>query len=338
MTLVEPAADHTPGKPPRHRRGGLSFVLGIVALVVAATGGWLWWSVSPEPSFAGGSPASSAGPDSAPAFLVQPTFLVEVATEQQIRDHTPTALSMFRFADNPRILVLAFASLRDQGRTLNRVAALVEKAGLPRDRALNDIELDRAIRAQGDTSETFFYGHDYGAGSLARFFALADRDGIELSPEEETLRALLRQEGWLTVGVHAALISLPAVGTDPKITPAARASILRHELSHGEFFSEPGYAGYVRDFWLTVLTADERAAFRRFLAREGYDTAQEALMFNEMQAYLMFTRDPLFFVPAQAGLTAGRLAELQMRFFDGMPRGWLRDLLAAYRVRLSPGR
>jgi hypothetical protein len=31
------------------------------------------------------------------------------------------------------------------------------------------------------------------------------------------------------------LISLPAVGSDPRITAAVRAVILRHELSHGEF-------------------------------------------------------------------------------------------------------
>jgi hypothetical protein len=53
-------------------------------------------------------------------------------------------------------------------------------------------------------------------------------------------------------------------------------------------------------------------------------------MFNEMQAYLMFTRDPLFFTPGMAGLTPARLAELQSRFLAGMPAGWLRNVLASY--------
>ena len=53
-------------------------------------------------------------------------------------------------------------------------------------------------------------------------------------------------------------------------------------------------------------------------------------MFNEMQAYLMFIRDPDFFTPARAGLTAARLAELQARFLAGMPEGWLRNALARY--------
>src|SRR5262249_56029658 len=63
--------------------------------------------------------------------------------------------------------------------------------------------------------------HDYSAAALARFFALADRDHIELRVEEERLRTLLRQEGWLAPGAVAGLISLPAVGADAKIGRAS---------------------------------------------------------------------------------------------------------------------
>jgi hypothetical protein len=150
------------------------------------------------------------------------------------------------------------------------------------------------------------------------------------------LRALLRQEGWLTPGVAAGLISLPAVGSDPRITATARAAILRHELSHGEFFSNPAYAAYVHGFWLTELTPDERAGVRAFLAKDDYDVGVEELMYNEMQAYLMFTRDPEFFTPELAGLTRERLADLQARFLAGMPAGWLRDVLAGYQSAASP--
>jgi len=237
---------------------------------------------------------------------------------------------VFRFADNPRILVLDFASLHEQGRMLNRVAAFVEKAGLPHDRVLTDDELDAAIRAQGDTMETFYLGHDYAVASLRDFFATADSQRLELDPQEEQLRALLRQEGWLTSDIMAGLISLPAVGSDPRITAATRAAILRHELSHGEFFSNPTYAAYVHGFWLTQLTADERAGIRAFLAKEDYDVGVEELMYNEMQAYLMFTRDPAFFTPELAGLTRERLTELQARFLAGMPAGWLHNVLAGY--------
>jgi len=51
-------------------------------------------------------------------------------------------------------------------------------------------------------------------------------------------------------------------------------------------------------------------------------------MYNEMQAYLMFTRAPIFFTPDMVGMSQQRLAELRARFLAGMPAAWLRDVLA----------
>jgi hypothetical protein len=325
MRPAEPGADDTVRVlPRRHRR--VLWPLAIAAtIVVALAGSAAFWLLRPHHIVP--PPVATAPP---PQIASGPVFRLETATEQAIQENIARDLSIFRFADNPRILVLDFASLHEQGKMLNRVAAFVEKAGLPHDRVLTDEELEAAIRAQGDTVETFYFGHDYAAGSLARFFALAEREQIELDPQEEKLRALLRQEGWLAPGVAAGLISVPAAGSDPRITATARAAILRHELSHGEFFSNPAYAGYVHDFWLKELTGEERGAIRGFLAKEGYDVREEELMFNEMQAYLMFTRDPAFFTHDMARMTPERLAELQARFLAGMPAGWLRNVLAAY--------
>jgi hypothetical protein len=252
---------------------------------------------------------------------------IQTATEEQIRDAVSTGLAVYRLAANPDIVVLDFASLREQGLMLNRVAALIEKGAMPRNRVLDDQELDAAIRAGGDTIETFYYGHDYGADSLRRFFALAMQDGIRLNPEELALRRLLAQLGWLASEAHGGLISLPRVGANAAVTPQARTSILRHELSHGEYFSNPAYAAYVHRFWQVHLTAAERDGVRRFLGSEEYDPTVEELVENEMQAYLMFTRDPVFFTPAQIGMSPERLATLQRSFHRDMPHGWLRDLL-----------
>jgi hypothetical protein len=324
MSPVEPGADDTIRilPAPRRKRARWPLIAAASAGIVLA-GTTAFWLLPHEP------PPISI--QSAPG-VVAPTFQITSATEGEINEHVATALTVFRLSDNPRILVLDFASLREQGNMLNRVAAFVEKGRLPRDRVLTNAEMDAAIRAQGDTVETFYLGHDYAAAALERFFAAADRQQIELHPQEEKLRALLRQEDWFAPGVAAGLISLPAVGSDPRITPSARLAILRHELSHGEFFSNPIYAQYVHDFWMMVLTEKERASVRAFLARDDYDVRQEELMFNEMQAYLMFTRDPLFFRPELAGLTQERLAELQARFLAGMPAGWLRDVLASYQA------
>jgi hypothetical protein len=344
MRPAEPGSDDTirinPKPPPRKKRGRITLLVTailVVAILAGAAGAWLLWPhpTPPPPPQALVAPAPPTAPAPlalpAPPPPAAPAFAIQPATEQQIREHVPTDLTIFRLAANPHILVLDFASLRQQGLMLNRVAALVEKAGLPRDRVLTDAELDQAIRAQGDTIETFYYGHDYSAGALARFFALADRDHIALNPEEARLRALLQQEDWLAPGTNGGLISIPAVGANDRVTAAARTTILRHELSHGEFFSQSDYAAFVHNFWLTALTEAERDGVRRFLAGEEYDAGVEELMFNEMQAYLMFTRDPRFFTARMVGLTPARLADLQARFLAGMPPGWLRDTLASYR-------
>lgn len=324
MRQAEPGSDETVRILPRPplKSGGAARWIALAAaavLLVCGSAAWWFWPRPVPPRV-----TQSSAPVSAPEFRIV------TATEQQILDDVPASLTVFRFAGNPQILVLDIASLHEQGEMLNRVAALMEKAGLPRDRVLTDAELGAAIRERGDTVETFYYGHDYPAAALVRFFALADTQRIELDPQEERLRALLRQLGWLTPDISAALISLPAVGADRYVTQASRAAILRHELSHGEFFSNPAYAGYVRDFWRTRLTDAERAGVRRFLGAEEYDTRAEELMYNEMQAYLMFTRDPMFFTPDKAGLAPGRLAELRAEFLAGMPPGWLRDVMASY--------
>lgn len=328
MTPPEPDADDTIRVVPsaRHRtRVPLVIAAVLVALLAAGSVGWLLW---PHPAPIPSRPPAPVAAVPAPPPV--PAFAIETANEEQILNHVAAGLTVFRFAANPRILVLDFASLHEQGLMLDRVAALVEKAGLPRDRVLTDAELAAAISASGDTVDTYYYGHDYSAAALARFFALADQEHIALNPEEERLRSLLQQVGWFAPGVSGGLISLPAVASDPKVTLAARAAILRHELSHGEFFSDPNYAAYVHNFWLTVLSDQERASVRAFLAKDDYDAGQEELMYNEMQAYLMFTRDSLFFTPSMADLTPERLAALQVRFLAGMPAGWLRELLASY--------
>ncbi|MBV9785741.1 MAG: hypothetical protein JO264_18195 [Acidisphaera sp.] len=253
------------------------------------------------------------------------SFALRTAGEAEIAADQPQSLTLFRFAPNPLVLVLDFASLHEQGMMLNRVAAFVEKAGLPHDRVLNDTELATAIRASGDTVETWYLGHDYPAAALARFFDLAERDQVALGPQEEWLRGFVVRQGWRKPGANGALISLPRVGAEPLIDDLARQTILHHELSHGEYFTDPVYAAYVRHFWHDVLGEADRADFRHFLGSEGYDTGIEDLMTNEMQAYLMHTRDPRFFNAQALGMAPDRMALLQALFLLHMPEGWLKQ-------------
>lgn len=276
-----------------------------------------------------------------PAAQGMPTFTlrddqIRTATEQQIRDHVSPGVTVFRFATDPRIVVLDFASLHQQGLMLDRVAALVEKAATPRGRVLTDAALDQAIRASGSTTGTYYYGHDYSAAALVRFFSLADAGHVALDAEEVALRRFLTQLGWFQPDAGGALISVPQTGADARVTYAVRGAILRHELAHGAYFNDPDYVVYVHRFWEEALTADEREAVRRFLAAEGYDPGNADLMQNEMQAYLMFTRDPAFFTPDAIGMTPARLAVLQAKFRQDLPVPWLRAIMDQA-VPASPG-
>jgi hypothetical protein len=319
-------------QPGRQTRLPMRFAAAGGAVVVVALVAWLLWPravhhpVAPAPQTAAlVRPPRSLPRPVPPAAPME--WQIQTATEQQIRDHVSPGLTVFRFAADPRIVVLDFASLQEQGLMLDRMAALEEKAATPRDRVLTDAALDQAIEVGGDTIATYYYGHDYSAAELVRFFKLADAQHVVLYPEEETLRRLLLQLGWFLPGAQGGMISVPKVGANARVTYAARGVILRHELAHGEYFSDPSYVAYVHHFWEHALTPAERDAVRQFLAAEDYDPNIDDLMQNEMQAYLMFTRDPEFFAPADIHMTPARLAELQAEFQQNLPVAWLRETM-----------
>ena len=247
-----------------------------------------------------------------------------MASEAVILADHPDGTRAYRFVQQSNIVVLQFASLADQASALNRAAALVEKAGYPRDRVLDTEELNHRIVSEGGTPATFYYGHDYRAADVLRFFDAIDRSGTPLSEGEATLRQRVTEWGWQP-GTNAALISLVADDPASGIDRTMRATILRHELSHGAFFTTPDYANYSRQFWSTTLTSGERALFKKFLANEGYDITLKELVINETQAYLMHTASDLFFNAKAVGIPQARLDLLRGLFLTGMPPGWLRD-------------
>jgi hypothetical protein len=262
-------------------------------------------------------PASEAAP--------APLLIDGTEDEAALLAEPTTSLRLFRLSEAPSVLVLLFPSLHAQALALNRLGAFVEKSGVSRDRVLSDAELAGVIAAAHNRFDTYYYGHDYRAADLARFFALADQDTIALRPEERALRDRLGGLGLLRPGAVGAIVSVPPLSQAPPVGQDDRRTILTHEVSHGVYFTDLAYAGYTDLFWRQVMTAAQRAAFRHFLGQEGYDMANEDLMRNEMQAYVIFTRVGKYFDPALAGLTGGDAAALRARFLAGMPAGWLRD-------------
>lgn len=240
-----------------------------------------------------------------------------------------------RLQENPAVLVIEFPSLAVQGSAMNRMAALLEKGDAPRDRVLGDAELAALIARAGDNAQTFYQGHDYDSSALARFFNLASRQAQALNSDERRLRALLLEGGWLAEGPAGlqpagaqALITFSATQPDDPRTPVdetvderRRDSVLRHELSHGRYFTDAVYREHCRRFWREALTEAQREAFRRYLAGIGYDRHNEELMLNEAQAFLLHTPDTRAFNAEAVGIAAPLLADLRTRFWRTLPAG-----------------
>ena len=294
----------------------LVVLLGVSAAIMIGLAGWLLLARPGLPP----APSSQLAPAAA--------IPITVATEAQIAAHDSDRLRVFRLADNPLILILDYPTLRQQGLALNRVAAFIEKAALPKDKVLDDDALAAEIARSGETTDSYYYGHDYAAADLTRFFATAERDGVRLNPEEAALRALVRQEGLTDPANRGAIITVARVGPD-SVDAFTRRIILRHELSHGEFFTNPLYAAFARQAWSDILSAEERAAFQRFLVDQNYDAQNIDLLVNEMQAFLMFTPDDRYISPERLGISAEALQALRARFLAAMPDGWLRRLATA---------
>lgn len=238
-----------------------------------------------------------------------------------------------RLQENAAVLAIEFPSLAAQGAAMNRMAALLEKADAPRDRVLTDSELAALIARAGDNSQTFYQGHDYDGAGLARFYALVLKQGQPLNPPEQRLRQVLLSHGLLVDTAQGlrpqgtqAVITFTATQPDDPSTPVdetvderRRDSVLRHELSHGRFYTRPAYREHCRRFWREALSEAQRASMRRFLAGLGYNQRDEELMLNEAQALLMHTPDVRAFNAEAVGIPQAELAELRTRFWRSLP-------------------
>lgn len=317
-------------RPPLPRKALLAGCAALAVLLAAGAGIWITRGPAPLPLT-----PSAPLPATQPQVASAPTHVLPMVTEAAILVDQPQQLTLFRFAPNPHILVWDFPDLREQGLMLNRVAAFAEKQDLPHDRVLSDPELARAIAVHGDTIETYYYGHDYSAATLRQFFSAADRDHVTLDAEEERLRSLLTEQGLLAAGSTDAIITLPRLGADALVDMSFRKTILRHELSHGEYFTVPAYAAYAAHFWRDVMDAPARVAFAKFLVEQYYDPALGDLTINETQAYLMHTPDHRAFSAQALGMAPTTLGRLQAAFLLGMPPGWLRDCTSVPPVAMA---
>jgi len=237
---------------------------------------------------------------------------------------------VFSYPGRQPIFVIDFPTLSEQGRMFNRVGALVERMSLERARVLDDKELSRFIRLIGKTELTFAYGNDFLVSELAIFFNLAEHGNVALNPEERALRMFLIEQGLIrerygflqAIRPNSVILSLPQAketGSEPAVSDLARLTILTHEISHAEYYTNPQFRSWCRRFWREVLSERQRSNFRIFFSKSGYDAENEDLMINEAQAYLLYTPDPRAFSPHMVGMSEQELQGLRRAFINGFP-------------------
>jgi len=274
-----------------------------------------------------------AGPPTVPPIAVgagsAEASVPLVSLSELLQQPASARLRWFRFKANPAIVVIEYPNLREQGLAMNRLAAMYEKRAAHGQRVLTAAELDELMRRSGDNIATFYQGHDYPAARVARFFSQAEAQGATLNAQEMQLRSLLIEAGLMKRGATGAFQAVgeqaaisftgvqpddPATVPDEGVDSVRREAILRHELSHGEFFVNPTYRAHCMRFWRKVLNRHQRRLFSEYLKSLDYNPGDEELMANETQALLMHTPDSRVFNAGSVGLSESVLAHLRSRF------------------------
>ncbi len=247
-----------------------------------------------------------------------------VKSSSEIMNSTENGTEFFQMEQNKNIYVIDFKTMNEQNNTFNRIVAFVETPNFPKNRVLTNDELSKA-------SIEGLLGHDYKSSDLAKFFTLSKNQKITLNKEEKELLSVLLENGiiiksntgYISSSPERALITLLELSEDnletsqnEEIDKLTRETTLEHELSHGEYFTNVKYANFCKVFWDGFLTRRERNIFKKYLEDSSYDSNNEDLMINEMQAHLIHTDFYKDNLGSVVGLTERRISELRTIFIN----------------------
>jgi hypothetical protein len=176
------------------------------------------------------------------------------------------------------LLIFDTATYAVQSELFRRLAFFVEKRGF-RGRVLGDEDL-AGLRG--------YNAHDYAAPDLARFFSLAQDQGVALNEAELLLRDVAVMHGIVQPdpagGWRAgagAILSISQASS-----PLLRDLLLRHEAMHGLYFTHAQYRESVWAAW-QQLSEDEQRFWTLLLAAVNYDIEYPDLVVNEFQSYVL---------------------------------------------------
>lgn len=240
-------------------------------------------------------------------------------------------LIVWQYSLNPDIYIFDFPNLTQQGRAFNRITQLTEQFNEPYKRVLTDREMESYLNSIRRTQANMAFGNDVLVSELVLFFNLAENDKVELNPEELMLRNFAISQGLIkvwrkfyqAVQPNVVFLSIPQIqekrAGEPRVNELARRTVFTHEISHGEYYTNPRYAKYCAHFWYNVLNDAQRNAFKTFLSKYNYSINEEELLINETQAYLLFTPDPSSFSAEKLGVADEELDAMREAFRKGMP-------------------
>ena len=231
------------------------------------------------------------------------------------------------------VVVLDFPNVRDQARVFGRVVLFIEREGTSRTRVMPVAEVQDWLVQHSERFDTLTIGNNFHATELARFFNTARLQKEPLTGEESRFYEWLVEKGMLATlegdvvaaRTEAMVITVPQASTvegctSCTILPAHRHTILEHELSHARFSTDSAYRTFVLHFWSHAMSDTMRNRFTHFLRLRGYDAANQELLANEMQAFLMHTPHPAMFGAAAVGVSEQELHALRRQFEEGWTR------------------
>ena len=186
--------------------------------------------------------------------------------------------SLYRWDILPETLVFDFKNYEIQDSYLKRLAFFAEKPGF-RGRLASDDEI---------ASLHGWNAHDYSSTTLAAFFSKANLTGFRLNGDELGLQELLLKYGILVrdaagtiVAGRGAIISISRESSSQ-----LRRTFIDHESSHALFFQDVNYRNLAGQLW-AGLGKESRYYWITHFDWRRYDTTDEYLCVNELQAYLM---------------------------------------------------
>ncbi|OHD10563.1 MAG: hypothetical protein A2Z96_01980 [Spirochaetes bacterium GWB1_48_6] len=206
--------------------------------------------------------------------------------------------SLYRWDLFPETLVFDFADYAVQDRYLKRLAFFAEKPGF-RGRIASDEEIG---------SLHGWNAHDYSTGTLFAFYSKALGSGISLNREELSLLDLLVERGVLTRNSSGAIGEGRGaiISVSRESTPGLRRVFMDHESSHALFFQDAEYRKLSAKLWAS-LGPEAKSFWMQHLAWRRYDTRDDYLRINELQAYLV--QQPVSSTQAYYEALIERLAE-----------------------------